>query len=506
LLLTALAGILVLGFVTRPWGMGLSADSSGYIASARSLLKGEGFREIPRWNGTAPMINFPPLESILLGLVGLFGIDPLKGAQVLNLVFFGANIFLTGVLVFHLTRSLWMSLAGSFFVLTSLVTLEVHAMVWSEPPFLFFGFLGLFFLALYLEGRAGYPTFLAAGASMAFAFLAKYSGVSFVLAALAGILLLEKKSWPQRLVNSFVMGGVSCFPMVMWLVRNRLLAGRPTELSWYFEPYLNLTLRKLLAYPSTWLLPESVPAVIRGGVLMLFLVIWARAIFVAPSTNGGRSFLSSLCLLLIASHVILYLFTTVFMGEQPFDNRALSPVFIAAVLSVFEAGRALWKARPASFVIRMGLPVFLLALSLSYAVRAIQWGSQVRDEGLGYASREWRNSPVIEGIKKLPSNTPIYTNGLDAVYLLASKPVSSIPAKEDVLKYHVPDSKHRAMKNYPAELERMKNDLQTTDGVVVYLNKIYWRWYYPTEKELEEHVSLQVFEQFNDGTIYRVRK
>ena len=271
LFLTALAGILILGFITHRWGMGLSADSSGYVASARSLLRGEGFREIPRWNGTAPMINFPPLQSILLAGISLFGPDPIEGARALNLIFFGANLLLAGILIFHVTRSPLVSLAGTFLILTSLVILEVHAMVWSEPPFLFFGFLGLFGLALYLEAKRG-PFFLfSAGVFLALAFLAKHSGVSFVAAALTGILLLEKKSFPKRLAEVFTIGIVSCLPIALWLVRNRLAAGKSTELMWYFEPYLNVTLRKLLAYPSTWLLPESVPAVIRGGVLVLFL-------------------------------------------------------------------------------------------------------------------------------------------------------------------------------------------------------------------------------------------
>ncbi len=505
LLALTLIGVFFLGFVTKPWGAGLSADSSGYIVSARSFLRGEGFREIPHWNGTAPMINFPPLQSILLAGIGLFGPDPVEGARALNLIFFGANLLLAGILIFHVTRSLLVSLAGTFLTLTSLVILEVHAMVWSEPPFLFFGFLGLFELALYLQGKRGPFFFFSAGAFLALAFLAKYSGVSFVAAALAGILLLERKSFSKRLAEVFMMGIVSCLPIALWLVRNRLAAGKSTELMWYFEPYLNVTLRKLLAYPSAWLLPESVPAVIRGGALALFLGFLATVGFV-QWRKKEISILSQLALLLIASHVGIYIFTTVFMGEQPFDNRALSPVFIAFMIYASETCGRLWKESHRRSLIRTGLALLTLTLSFSYVVRAFKWGNQVRKEGLGYASREWKESQVIQGVRKLPSNIPIYTNGLDAVYLLANKPVSSIPAKENVLKVHVPDPERRAFKNYPDELERMTDELRANRGVVVYLNKIYWRWYYPSEKELVQRVPLQVLEKFDDGTLYKVKE
>ena len=51
----------------------------------------------------------------------------------------------------------------------------------------------------------------------------------------------------------------------------------------------------------------------------------------------------------------------------------------------------------------------------------------------------------------------------------------------------------------------MKEDLLKKDGVLVYLNRIDWRWYYPSKEELAQEVPLEVVRNFSDGTLFKVR-
>ena len=111
---------------------------------------------------------------------------------------------------------------------------------------------------------------------------------------------------------------------------------------------------------------------------------------------------------------------------------------------------------------------------------------------------------MIKRIKELSSGIPIYSNGADALYLLLDKPASAIPGKEDVLKVHVPDRSRRLRKEYPSELEKMRNELVAHNGVLIYLNRIKRRWYLPSEEELKRTVPLRAVETFSDGTIYQV--
>jgi len=150
----ALIGISLIGaatlLLTTRWGIGLSPDSITYIGAARSLLMGNGL-SVPTYSGQfSPMTHFPPLFSGLLSVIGSIGIAPLEGARWLNAIFFAANIALVGVIVYFSTGSIFLSLLGSVLMVVLFPMVQAHSMAWSEPLFIFFGFLGLFLLALYM--------------------------------------------------------------------------------------------------------------------------------------------------------------------------------------------------------------------------------------------------------------------------------------------------------------------------------------------------------------------
>src|SRR5574340_181849 len=99
--LAALGVLLVLR--ATPEGLGLSDDSIAYIAGARSMLAGHGYREA--WlvsNG--PVTHFPPAYPAVLTFLGWFGLDPLRGARFLGAALFGLNAALLGILGWRMTR------------------------------------------------------------------------------------------------------------------------------------------------------------------------------------------------------------------------------------------------------------------------------------------------------------------------------------------------------------------------------------------------------------------
>ena len=94
-LLTVIGIFLVLR--STPEGLGLSDDSIAYIAGARSLLAGHGYREA--WLASNNlMTHFPPGFSSALAVIGLLGLDPLRGARFLNAILFGFSTALIGIL------------------------------------------------------------------------------------------------------------------------------------------------------------------------------------------------------------------------------------------------------------------------------------------------------------------------------------------------------------------------------------------------------------------------
>ena len=96
-ILGALAAIsIALVLHATPEGLGLTDDSIAYIAGARSMLAGQGYREA--WLASnGPVTHFPPAYPSVLAFLGLFGLDPLRGSRFLNAVLFGLNTALMGI-------------------------------------------------------------------------------------------------------------------------------------------------------------------------------------------------------------------------------------------------------------------------------------------------------------------------------------------------------------------------------------------------------------------------
>src|SRR5688500_9973019 len=82
LILLVVIGILLVLRAT-PDGLSLSDDSLAYVAGARGILGGQRYRDA--WlAATQPGSHFPPACSSVLGCRGMFGIDPLRGARLVN--------------------------------------------------------------------------------------------------------------------------------------------------------------------------------------------------------------------------------------------------------------------------------------------------------------------------------------------------------------------------------------------------------------------------------------
>ncbi|MEW6400798.1 MAG: hypothetical protein AB1649_03300, partial [Chloroflexota bacterium] len=133
-----------------PEGLGISDDSIAYIAGARSILSGQGYREA--WLASnGPVTHFPPGFSSVLALVGLSGLDPLRGARFVNSLLFGVNAFLLGLLGWRMTKSRLAGIVLALLFLANASLLRVHAVAMSEPLYLFLSLLAFLAFSQYFE-------------------------------------------------------------------------------------------------------------------------------------------------------------------------------------------------------------------------------------------------------------------------------------------------------------------------------------------------------------------
>ncbi|MCK4421845.1 hypothetical protein KAW18_11900 [candidate division WOR-3 bacterium] len=512
----SLIGIIVLLFATS-WGIGLSPDSSRYIYAARSLLGGRGLMVLSGSGEVMPMVNTPPLFSVLLFILGFFGIDPLSGVRWLNTFFFGANILLSGFLIRKNTHnSIYAAILGSFLIMTSVDMIYIHSMAWSESSFIFFCFLGIFLLNEYLKGQK--PLFLVASSgAIALAFLDRYSGAALIPTGIVGILFLQDRTRVGKIRDSIIFLALTCLPMVFWLIRNLIFASSATERQLCFHPVTSHHLLSALFTISKWLFPESTLYALSTwllrdkvfyGVIGVVIGLLISGIFLLSKKGYSdricscRQYITRLSWLLIAFvffyGMLLLVSISFFDANTPLSSRILSPIYISSLVLILSIGDKLFHSIRRKSFLRILLIIICTLFAGSYLVRGTKFVIQTRRTGLVYDSKAWKESKIVERIKRLPPGIPIFSNGADAIYLLTKRPAALIPAKVD-------PSTTRNNDTYLFELERMRKKLETEDGVLIYFNTVRLL-YFPSEKELKEQLPLRLLSKESDGAIYQIEQ
>lgn len=517
----ALAIIATLGIATitigTRWGSGLSPDSAVYIGAARSMMQGQGVSILSSSGDPIPMTHYPPLFPALLAACGATGADPVTAARWLNTGLFAANILLVGILVRVLTGSDGAATLASFLMYSSIVSLTIHSMAWSEPAFIFFGVGGLCFLAAYLQSSRRWLAVAGAGA-VALSFLARYTGAAFVGAGVLGVLLLSTSTWNKRWIDAACFCAISCTPIILWLGRNRQVAGTMTNRNLVLHLVTVDHLRAGIGSLAAWLLHSLnplVPRTVRG----IAGTVVGCALLGTFSTGSPASLRSSVCKglvnrtrsrlsvlpQLLGIFVSLYMVQLVisislFDAHTPLSNRILSPVYVAFVIILPLVVQDMWEHRirrePRLRTTVVSLCVAFCAFSL---VCTAIWTTDKYARGSGYATPAWYDSEIIELISGLDPSVRVVTNAPDAIQVLTGKPAEMIPAKAN---HRDRQENHQ----YTSEMEHLEEQLRVDGGFVVYFDTVDWRWYLPSHAEVREELSLFLVRRASDGAIYQVEE
>lgn len=454
LLLIAVIGTLLILRAT-PEGLGLSDDSIAYIAGARSILAGEGYREA--WLATnQPVTHFPPGFSSVLALVGLFGLDPLRGARFVNALLFGLSAGLLGILAWRMTPSLTAGLVlASLFVLNGDM-LQVHTVAMSEPLFIFLSLLSFWMFDLYFErppssvgrGVAGEWWWLfACGVFAGMAYLTRYSGLALVAAFLVAICVL-RSSWRKRL-TSIVIFLAGFLPWALaWAIRNQIVADNATNRSFAWHPITAENLKMGLRVFTDFLVPVTLwykaivkqPGVMDAMTILILGAVLVWTLFKAwkyiskprqasELERGGKesreviTFTTGLYLLAYLASIVASM--TMFDAATKFKLRILSPVFVCLLILLVYLG--IWFRKKNRGVVILLTFVFL---GFSFYKQSIVVNAWARS-GLGYASFQWYDSEAMAFLRELPDDVLIFTNEPGAVYLYTGRGALVLPSKYD---------------------------------------------------------------------------
>lgn len=505
LMALSLFGSALLFYITR-WGIGISPDSVIYIGVARNLLAGQGLRVPFGEVINSPLTFHPPLYPMMLALIGFSGKDPTAGARLLNVLLFGGNLFLSGYLLSRVSkRRRMISVAGAYFLLTSVSMLLIHIMAWTEAVFIFFGFLGLSLLTQYLERRK-WPFLIVASITIGLAFLTRFVGAAYIGTGILVLLLFGPRNM-QRMIDAVIFGFLATLPMALWTIQNMYLSEAPPSRQLFYHPIGKAQALQALETFSGWLLiPTGIHPVLKIGLIVLALVVLfnlfilqlkMRTNQVSMATSAAARELPrlvwSLGLFILVYGMLLILSISFFDNNTPLDERILSPIFFAATILLLWLVDRLWHYLAGHQTARLLMIAIGLFYAIAYTVQAANWTTS--NQGQIHAIyRYWQQSEIIQKVKQLPDEVMIYSNAPETIYLYTGKPVLRTPRTLE-------STTGQFNQSYSSDLLQIKTKLDNRSGILVFFNGL-GRRTLPTEQELVDALQVSILFNTIDGTIY----
>ena len=478
LLLLMVTGVLVVLRAT-PEGLGLSDDSIAYIAGARRMLAGQGYREA--WLASnQPVTHFPPAFPFILALPGLLGMDPLHSARHINALLFGLNAGLLGVLAWRMTPSLTAGVViAALFILNSEL-LQVHTMAMSEPLFISLSLFAIWMFDLYFERHNHWLWLLFCGTFVGMSYLTRYAGLALVVTFIVALIIL-RDSWRKRFVSVGIFLA-AVLPWVLgWTIRNRLVAENATNRVLAWHPITSDNLQMGIRVFSELFIPieswrrEAIkqPGLVEGIILIVLVaaLVWVIAkawkYFSEPQQvsaeermdAGSREFIpftSGLYLFAYLASIVAAM--TMFDAATKFKLRILSPVFVCLLILLVYLG--IWLRNK-----NRGAVILLTFAFISFAFyKQFITVNELSKGGLGYASFQWYDSKAMEYLSELPGDIMIYTNEPGAVYLYTGRGSYVLPDRFDASTAQVRAGFEEGVIKMQSEINAGKAVLALFDG------------------------------------------
>lgn len=441
------AGLLTLTFalqVTAPFGPGVSYDSVYYLSAAKSLASGDGLASFE----SEPMVDWPPLFPLLLGLGSALGLDPVAWAR-------GLGAGLTAALVAlacawfapRLTSDLLFGVGTLLLCLAPPLAL-VASWVWSEPLFLFLAFVGLQQGGRHLR-TGNLPPLAAAAACAALAGLARYAALPLLVAGAASALFRTGDTRRAKLLRALLFLVLASAPAALWGLRNRQLAGHAAGYRNPSAATLAESLRSAVYDLSQWFFPTYDPgggpaqysrlgaylsAALLAGLLGALLAAAIRAARCRPATLRGLLPDALPFALFAGAYLAFMVAAASTVGFEGLNQRLMAPIFVpTACLVLLVADRL--ACHPGGPPRRLAACRTALAAVLLWPVghataQAFHRLDHDRRQGVGgYTSAAWRGSELVAALGRMPEGAEVFSNGAEAVHFFTGRQADWTPAR-----------------------------------------------------------------------------
>ena len=495
------------------WGVSLSWDSVQYVAAARNLL-GDAPLEFVQVGGEHRDEDayrlWPPFYPMLLAAGGLGAADPLDVAGPLNAIAFGLTVFVAGTWLRRNVRSRFLLLWGCLALTLAPPLAGSASWAMSEAPFVLFATLALTRADAFLREGGGRPLLVQAAAFTAIACLTRYMGVAVFGTVLLLILLHRGPAPAERLRAAVMYALLSLVPLAIWLARNVLVIGGPTDNALPVDYALPEILSDLLIAVGKWAVPLDASWWGRAAAVLLAVALAAGAMDARNGKALAAMRLNPVFGWFVPIFIILHVFAMLSGNTwHGVDERHLLPVYVPLLLVALsaldqilarETGKG-YSLIPASRSKRGYGSVALLVIAVSFwmisgATANLQ---DIRDRNTSpgaaanYASGYWRDSGILEYIAPDPAHG-IYSNYPAALYI-------HLPGFREYgeLKGQLSTGYHDNLTRFIAEIA------DGGDWIVWFHSPVHSRFNYAAA-DLRAHPGLRLVAEADDGALFRVRR
>jgi len=444
----ALCASLLVIYAT-PLGPWVFSDSTEYIVSARNVLSGRGLGLIQASGEFQPIYLHPPLYPLILAGGGFLGIDVAAWARVLNAILFGGTVMLVAGLIHYATKSAWMAIASALTVAINPVMLRLYTGAMPEPVFFVAGLGAMLLLMSYWSLRTPWRLG-AAGILCGVAILTRYPGVVFVAVGVLGLAFFGTAGLKRRTRDIGLFAVLALLPLVVW----QAWLGSQYEVAfgrqWNFETgnlWQALVPFRIGVVTNVWgWIPYNislppVPYFLKPRLLLLAAGIMVALAAISVTSAGRRdptpwrmahspqllvlSTASAVLNLGILAGAVAYTLPALDLGD--IDSRILLPTQIGLTLAAFTVAHLTLRAWPKWSWIRWLESAALILFLSWYLSQSWEFVADMRQDGAGYTSRAWRNSPTLKAIENLPPDLPLISSESAALTFLLDRPAYDIP-------------------------------------------------------------------------------
>ncbi len=502
LILIGFAGALMV-WMSMPMGIGVGYDSVFYLSAADNVLSGFGLGRLDGYGNFIPLTHFPPLYPILLAILSfILRMDLVSVSGLFSAISFGCLVFLTGWLVYTVTKTLIPGILSAIIVLSSPILVDLQFLAMTESLFLVLLLSMFWFLNIYFDEEKTWQL-VCASIFAGLAYLTRYVGLSAVVSGAFAVLVYSPGTRRKRITKSLLFCVIGLVPVFLWYFRNWLIAGTITNRTILFHLPNKNQLMKGLDTINLWILPFRISPSLRFTVTIILAVsiflgiVWWLLRVRRDNRNWlqrespGR-FILLLLTFLIVYVSMLFVSLTFFDASTRLNDRILSPVYlIGSILGII----ILWKVLPIEE--KLWLKTIIIVLCISFVgmnfIRSASILREMKINGRGFTGRKWQASETIAAIGNLSQEVVIHTNESLPVYFITGRATNNIPEKIDPVKNQTPS-------DYERNLRTLLQSIDNCDGVLVIFRDSYRTTLYPPLEEFTSGMEIQA--ELQDGWLF----